>query len=87
MLEAGEKAAKEQLESLQRKAAGGGERIAALWTDAEPALARGRVTRAQVEFRGELPPPNDDDPITRMNKALQASASELERISGCARRG
>ena len=43
MLEAGEKAAKEQLESLQRKAAAGAERIAAIWADAEPLLARGRV--------------------------------------------
>jgi len=32
MLEAGEKAAKEQLESLQRKAAGGLERLQRLWT-------------------------------------------------------
>ena len=69
MLEAGEKAAKEQLESLQRKAAGGAERI-------EAHLERGRAApgprprdRAEVEFAGELPAPNDDDPINRMNKA------------------
>ena len=80
MLEAGEKAAKEQLEALQRKAAGGAERVAALWTEAEPALARGRVKRADVEVTGELPLPSDDDPITRMNKAVQACESELDRL-------
>jgi hypothetical protein len=81
MLEAGEKAAKEQLESLQRKAAGGTERIAALWSQAEPALARGRVTRAEVEMAGQLPPPNDDDPITRMNKCLQTSEEAAQRLA------
>jgi DNA segregation ATPase FtsK/SpoIIIE, S-DNA-T family len=80
MLEAGEKAAKEQLESLQRKAAGGTERVAAIWGEAEPALARGRVTRAEVETAGELPTPSDDDPITRMNKALQAAEDALGRL-------
>src|SRR5262245_1175495 len=81
MLEAGEKAAKEQLDSLQRKAAGGTERVAALWAEAEPALARTRVNRADVEFAGELPPPGDDDPITRMNKAIQASEGTLGRLN------
>src|SRR5207248_3024091 len=80
MLEAGEKAAKEQLEALQRKAAGGTERVAALWAEAEPVLARGRVTRGQIEFAGELPPSSDDDPITRMNKAIEASEGALSRL-------
>lgn len=56
MLEAGEKAAKEQLESLQRKAFAGSERVTTLWAEAEPLLARGRVTQGEVEFTGELPP-------------------------------
>jgi hypothetical protein len=77
MLEAGEKAAQEQLESLQRKAAGGLDRLQRLWSDAEPLLARGRVQRAQVEYQGEMPPPSDDDPISRMNKGLQESQSAL----------
>lgn len=81
MLEAGEKAAKEQLEALQRKAAGCNERVGALWNEAEPALARGRVTRAQVELAGDLPAPNDDDPITRMNRALQASEEAVQRLA------
>ena len=33
---------------------------------------RPRQTRADVEFTGELPATDDDDPITRMNKSLQA---------------
>jgi S-DNA-T family DNA segregation ATPase FtsK/SpoIIIE len=80
MLEAGEKAAKEQLESLQRKAAAGAERVAALWAEAEPAIARGRVRRADVEVTSELPPPSDDDPISRMNKLVEASEAELARL-------
>jgi DNA segregation ATPase FtsK/SpoIIIE, S-DNA-T family len=82
MLEAGEKAAKDQLESLQRKAAAGTERVAALWVEAEPVLLRGRVTRAEIEFTGELPlPSDDDDPITRMNKALQESQTALAALA------
>jgi hypothetical protein len=77
MLEAGEKAAKEQLESLQRKAAGGLERVQKLWDDAEPVLQRGRTLREEVEFQGEMPPPSDDDPISRMNKGLQESQAAL----------
>ena len=77
MLEAGEKAAKEQLDSLQRKASGGIERLERLWEDAEPVLQRGRTQRAEVEFQGEMPPPSDDDPISRMNKGIQESQTAL----------
>ena len=80
MLEAGEKAAKEQLELLHRKAAGGTEQVDALWAEAEAALARGRVKRADVEIKGELSPPSDDDPITRMNKGIQSAESALDRL-------
>ncbi|HVL15156.1 MAG TPA: FtsK/SpoIIIE domain-containing protein [Gemmata sp.] len=82
MLEAGEKAAKDQFELLQRKAAGGTEQAAALWNSAAPVLARGRVERSEVEFAGEIPPPGDDDPITRMNKTLQNAAEALDRAAG-----
>ena len=81
MLEAGEKAAREQLESLQRKAAAGTERVAALNVEAGPLLARGRVTRAEVEPAGELPPPGDDDPITRMNRAIEDAEAALRRVA------
>jgi hypothetical protein len=77
MLEAGEKAAKEQLESLQRKAAGGLERVQRLWDDTEPLLRRGRVLRSEIEFTGEMPQPSDDDPISRMNRGLQESQTAL----------
>src|SRR5207237_1468812 len=33
------------------------------------------------ESAGELPPPSDDDPITRMNKAIEASEAALSRLS------
>ena len=75
LYEAGEKTAKEQLDTLQRKAAAGREQVDALWAEAEPLLKRGRVSRTEVEFAGELPEPTDDDPIKRMNKWL-ASAEE-----------
>jgi S-DNA-T family DNA segregation ATPase FtsK/SpoIIIE len=77
MLEAGEKAAKEQLEALQRKAAGGLERVQGLWADTEPVLLRGRTLRGEIEFQGEMPPPSDDDPISRMNKGIQESQTAL----------
>ncbi|HEV3439748.1 MAG TPA: FtsK/SpoIIIE domain-containing protein [Gemmata sp.] len=80
MLEAGEKAAKEQLESLQRKAAGGLERLQRLWDDTEPVLQRGRVQRSEIEFTGEMPPPSDDDPISRMNRGIQESQTALAAI-------
>jgi hypothetical protein len=81
MLEAGEKAAQDQLESLQRKASGGTQHIAELWTETEPVLVRGRVQRGEVEFTGELPAATDDDPITRMNKAIQASQTALAAVT------
>ncbi|MBM3979735.1 MAG: cell division protein FtsK [Planctomycetes bacterium] len=81
VLEAGEKTAKEQLEALQRKAAAGGERAEALWPDLEPLLTRGRVTRAEVEHTGELPPPTDDDPITRMNKWLGRAEDGIAQLA------
>jgi hypothetical protein len=80
LLEAGEKTAKEQLESLQRKAAAGGERAGALWTETEPLLRRGRTTRAEVEFSDELPPPTDDDPINRLNKWLTSAEDGITQL-------
>ena len=76
LLEAGEKTAKEQLESLQRKAAGGEQ--ARSVAETEPLLKRGRVTRQQVSLPANSSPPTDDDPIKRMNKWL-ASAEESMR--------
>ncbi|QJW99029.1 FtsK/SpoIIIE domain-containing protein [Frigoriglobus tundricola] len=84
VLEAGEKTAKEQLESLRRKAAAGAERVTALWNETEPLLKRGRVARAQIEFTGELPPPTDDDPIKRMNKWIAAAEQGGERLAALA---
>ncbi|MFM8271712.1 MAG: hypothetical protein ACKODX_05185, partial [Gemmata sp.] len=80
LLEAGEKAAKDQLDTLQRKAAAGADQVAALWAELAPLLSRGRVSRAEVEFGGELPPPTDDDPINRMNRWLGAAADTLARL-------
>lgn len=83
VLEGREKRAKDQLESHQRKAAAGRDRVAELWAAAEPLLARGRVKRAEVEFAGELPPPSyEDDPLGRMNRALQAGGEAVERLRG-----
>ena len=55
----------------------GSERVTTLWVEAEPVLLRGRVKSTEVEFSGELPPPSDDDPITRMNKALPRRRAPL----------
>ena len=80
VLEGREKAAKEQLESLQRKAAAGGEQAATLWTETEPLLKRGRVTREQIAFTGELPVATDDDPIKRMNKWLTSAEEDIAKL-------
>ena len=48
--------------------------------EAEPALARGRVTRAEVECR-RTARADDDDPITRMNKAVQAAEEAIRRLA------
>ncbi len=80
LLEAGDKAAKEQLDALQRKAAGGSERVAAIWSEAVPLLARGGVLRQDIEYSGELSTPSDDDSITRMNKSIQEAEATLEQL-------
>jgi energy-coupling factor transporter ATP-binding protein EcfA2 len=83
VLEAAEKAAKDQLEALHRKAAAGGERAAELAAELEPLLARGRVTAAEVAFDGELPEPaDDDDPIGRMNTWLETADEALAKLRG-----
>ncbi len=82
MLEAGEKAAKEQLESLQRKAAAGKERVETLRADAEDALAQGGVTREEIAFIGEPVSATDEDPITHMNKAIATAEETLTRLAG-----
>jgi DNA segregation ATPase FtsK/SpoIIIE-like protein len=76
VLEGSEKAAKDQLDTLQRKAAAGEERATELSAELDPLLARGRVPRDAVAAN-ELPAPSDDDPIARMNKALSASEAAL----------
>lgn len=81
LLEAGEKSATDQHDTLQRKAAAGGEQVEALWADAEPLLARGRVARAAVEYTGPLSEPGDDDPIKRMNKWLGAAGKSIEKLA------
>jgi S-DNA-T family DNA segregation ATPase FtsK/SpoIIIE len=81
LLEAGEKAAREQHEALQRKAAAGAERVSDIWAAAEPLLSRAGVTRAAIEYHGELPDPSDDDAITRMNKAADEAEAANDRLA------
>lgn len=80
LLEAGEKAAKDQLESLHRKAAAGGERAAELASELEPLLKRGRTSPDEVAFAGDLPEPTDDDPIGRMNEWLETAESGIAKL-------
>jgi len=81
MLETGEKGPpKNKLEALQRKAAEAPSGVAALFgAEAEPALARGR-SNAPRRSHGRIALPSDDDPITRMNKAVQECESALDRL-------
>ncbi len=77
LLEAGEKAAHEQLDTLHRKAAAGEEQVQTLWTQTEPLLARAGVSCEQIAFHEQLPPPTDDDPLQQMNKWLDAAREQL----------
>lgn len=80
LLEAGEKTATEQRDTLQRKAAAGQERVEALWAEAEPLLKRGRVSRPAIEVDTLAAPSDDDDPIQRMNKWLGDAEASIERL-------
>jgi len=80
LLEGGEKKAKDQLEQLQRKAEAGKELVAQRWSESEAPLARGKVTRARIELPNIGAPITDDDPITAMQKSLDASAASLAEL-------
>jgi DNA segregation ATPase FtsK/SpoIIIE-like protein len=80
ILEGGEKKAKDQLEQLQRKAATGGERVRELSEESVAPLARCKVTRAAIEYEDPLPPALDSDPITAMNRAIEAIQASLESL-------
>ncbi|MFO0802368.1 MAG: FtsK/SpoIIIE domain-containing protein [Gemmataceae bacterium] len=82
LFEGGEKKAKDQLETLQRKAEAGKERVVELWAESEAPLARGKVTRAKIELPNIGAPLTDDDPITAMQKSLDASAAALNELKG-----
>ena len=81
-LEAGEKQAKDQLESLKRKVVAGLERVDELWHEADPLLARGRVARDDVEFHGEPLLDADSDPIGRLDQAVAAAEEEVKHLAG-----
>ena len=59
VLEGKEKRAKDQLESLKRKAAAGAEEVEGLWREADPLLARCKVKREDVDYTGDLPEPDE----------------------------
>ena len=83
ILEGGEKKAKDQMDSLFRKAAAGEQRVEELWKSADQPLARGKLTRGDVAgTRVYSIEPSDDDPITRMQKDIAAAEASLGRLQG-----
>jgi DNA segregation ATPase FtsK/SpoIIIE, S-DNA-T family len=77
ILEGGEKKAKDQMELLQRKAAAGKDQIEQLWQQAKAPLARCKVT---IDLDGEAVPPQDDDPISGMQKAIADGEETLDQL-------
>ncbi len=80
ILEGGEKKAKDHLELLHRKAAAGESEVEELWKEAEAPLSRCKVQRSAIEFHGEAAAPGDDDPITGMQKAIEAGEERLDEL-------
>ena len=76
LFEAGEKKARDQMESLQRKAAAGKERVEELWTEADEPLARAKVKRAAVDHAGEVASASDDD-FAALGRVMNAVADHL----------
>ncbi len=81
--EGGEKQARDQYETLLRKAAGGEGRVAALWASADPLLARVGLTRGDIQPR-EDHTPADGDPVAGMNAAVDAATAEREALKNLA---
>ncbi len=79
ILEGGEKKAKDQLESLKRKAAAGSAEVENLESEADPLLARCRVSRTAVQITGDIGA-SDEDPIGRMQQALKVCAEGVESL-------
>ncbi len=78
LLEAGEKAAKDQLDGHRRTVAAARQRLEELRTAAESALQRVRLRWEEVEFRGVLPPPAEIEPQPRLEQALQKATAAFE---------
>jgi len=80
LLEGGDKRAKDQLDSLQRKAAAGLERVEGLWDDAAPLVEKAGTTRAAVDAVPDPLPQDDDDPIGRFQKAFAAAEAAIDAL-------
>jgi len=80
LLEAGEKAARERFDSLRRRAAAGEEQVSTTWAEVELLLARVGVSRSDVESTADPGEPGDDDPISRLDKALHEATGARDRL-------
>ncbi|MBN9522090.1 AAA family ATPase [bacterium] len=79
VLEGSLKGAADQKESLERKAGAATAQVTALWEEAEPLIVKAGTTREQVAGPVTLPP-SDDDPITRVQKAIAAAEAAIETL-------
>ncbi len=83
ILEAGQKRILDQKDALERAAAQGESKISALWDDAIPLLARGKVDREEIE-PDTVSLPTDDLPGQGLEKAIvaaQAALAEVQALS------
>ena len=82
IFEASEKLANDQLDTLQRKAAAGAERIEAIWRQMMPHLERGRLSRADFAQVSPMLGVEMEDPLDRMDAAIAQGGEALERLDG-----
>ncbi|MBA2227905.1 FtsK/SpoIIIE domain-containing protein [Thermogemmata fonticola] len=78
LLEAGEKAAKEQWEAAQRQAAAAQEQLEKMGQILDRVLQLHHLQRADIPVPVELPPPTPDEPAVRLQKCLDLAQEQIE---------
>jgi energy-coupling factor transporter ATP-binding protein EcfA2 len=78
LLEAGEKAAKEQWETAQRQAETGQQQVEKMWQTLDEVLQLHHLHRTDIIATAELPPPTSEEPNVRLEKCLKSARAQIE---------
>lgn len=79
LLEAGEKAAKEQWEAAQRQTAAAQQQLEEMGQIFDEVLHLHHLQRADLDALTELPPPIPEEPAVRLQKCLDLAQKQIER--------